>query len=43
LFQEIREGGDSGVPVVISNPSGPAAEAFMAIAAQIQAQLVHLD
>jgi len=32
LFPEIREGGDSGQPVVVSNPSGAAAGAFGAMA-----------
>jgi ATP-binding protein involved in chromosome partitioning len=32
LFVEIREGGDRGVPVVISNPDQPAGEAFIRIA-----------
>src|ERR1700674_2566920 len=32
LYQAIREGGDSGVPLVISEPDSPAARAFMAAA-----------
>jgi ATP-binding protein involved in chromosome partitioning len=32
LLQEIRAGGDSGVPVVVSAPSGPAASTFRQIA-----------
>ena len=32
LFTEIREGGDRGVPVVVSNPDGPAAQAFLGAA-----------
>ena len=32
LIQEIREGGDQGVPIVVSAPDGPAAKAFRAIA-----------
>jgi ATP-binding protein involved in chromosome partitioning len=32
LFTEIREGGDKGVPVVMSAPKKPAGEAFIKIA-----------
>ena len=32
LFTEIREAGDRGVPVVVSAPETPAAEAFLKIA-----------
>ena len=32
LFTEIREGGDAGIPVVISSPNKPAAQAFFGIA-----------
>ena len=39
LYQPIREGGDSGVPVVISEPEAPAAQAIMAAAAQAAAQV----
>ena len=36
IFTEIREGGDCGVPVVVSAPRSPAGEAFHAIAASLQ-------
>jgi ATP-binding protein involved in chromosome partitioning len=39
IFTEIREGGDQGVPVVVSAPGGPAAEAFIKIAVSIRKQL----
>ena len=39
LYQPIREGGDSGIPVVISEPEAPAAQAIMAAAAQAAAQV----
>src|SRR5436190_7382612 len=32
IYQPIREGGDAGVPLAISAPSSPAAQAFMAAA-----------
>jgi len=32
IFTEIRKGGDQGVPVVVSVPEGPAAQAFIRIA-----------
>jgi ATP-binding protein involved in chromosome partitioning len=32
LISAIREGGDAGVPIVVSTPSSPAAETFRAIA-----------
>jgi ATP-binding protein involved in chromosome partitioning len=32
LFTEIREGGDRGVPIVVSSPVEPAGQAFLAIA-----------
>jgi ATP-binding protein involved in chromosome partitioning len=38
LFTEIREGGDSGVPVVVSAPGNPAAEAFIQVAKAVDAK-----
>jgi ATP-binding protein involved in chromosome partitioning len=39
LYQAIREGGDSGVPLVIGDPDSPAARAFMAAAERTAAQV----
>jgi ATP-binding protein involved in chromosome partitioning len=39
IFTEIREGGDRGVPVVVSAPDGPAARVFVQIAASLRKQL----
>ena len=39
IFKEIREGGDQGVPVVVSAPGGPAAQAFVKIAASLRNHL----
>jgi ATP-binding protein involved in chromosome partitioning len=39
LFTEIREGGDRGVPVVVSAPEQPAGQAFLAVARALQQQL----
>ncbi|MEP7304562.1 MAG: Mrp/NBP35 family ATP-binding protein [Acidobacteriota bacterium] len=39
IYQPIREGGDSGVPLVISEPDSPAAKAFMAAAERLAAQI----
>ena len=39
IYQPIREGGDAGTPLVVSEPSSPAALAFMAVAEQAAAQL----
>ena len=39
IFTEIREGGDQGEPVVVSAPEGPAAKAFIKIAASLRKQL----
>jgi ATP-binding protein involved in chromosome partitioning len=39
IFVEIREGGDLGVPVVVSKPKGVAAEAFVAVAKEIRERL----
>jgi ATP-binding protein involved in chromosome partitioning len=32
LFTEIREGGDRGVPIVVSAPAEPAGQAFLTVA-----------
>ena len=37
LFVEIREGGDSGVPVVVGKPESAAAQAFTQIAKALSA------
>lgn len=39
LFQEIREAGDAGVPVVVSAPGTPPARAFVEAAAALRARL----
>jgi ATP-binding protein involved in chromosome partitioning len=39
LFTEIREGGDQGVPVVVSGPEQSAGRAFIAIAEALRQQL----
>ena len=39
LFTEIREGGDRGVPVVVSAPDQPAGQAFVKIAEALRQQL----
>jgi ATP-binding protein involved in chromosome partitioning len=39
IYQPIREGGDAGVPLVISEPESPPARAFMAIAERAAAHL----
>ena len=39
IFTEIREGGDKGVPVVVSAPQSKPAEAFTAIARALHARL----
>jgi ATP-binding protein involved in chromosome partitioning len=39
IYQPIREGSDTGVPLVISEPDAPASKAFMATAEQTAAQL----
>jgi ATP-binding protein involved in chromosome partitioning len=41
LLPEIREGGDSGVPIVVSEPQGLAAKVFREIGASIMARLTH--
>jgi ATP-binding protein involved in chromosome partitioning len=39
IYQPIREGGDSGVPIVISEPDSPAGKAFIAAAERTAAQV----
>jgi ATP-binding protein involved in chromosome partitioning len=39
----IREGGDSGMPIVVSNPESPQAKAFVQIASQLAAQISVLN
>ncbi len=39
IYQPIREGGDVGVPLMISEPDSPAARAFMATAERTAAQV----
>jgi ATP-binding protein involved in chromosome partitioning len=39
IFTEIREGGDSGVPVVAGNPKLPPAQAFMRVAEALRRKL----
>ena len=39
IFTEIREGGDRGVPVVVSSPDKPAGQAFLKIAESLRQRL----
>jgi len=39
IFTEIREGGDRGVPVVVSAPDGPAGQAFLKVAEAVRQRL----
>src|SRR6266498_4118344 len=39
IFMEIREGGDCGVPVVVSTPDEPAGQAFIEIAETLRGRL----
>jgi len=39
IYQPIREGGDSGVPLMIGEPESPAAKGFMAAAERLAAQI----
>jgi ATP-binding protein involved in chromosome partitioning len=39
IFVEIREGGDRGVPAVVSAPEGPAGRAFSAVAEAVRGKL----
>jgi ATP-binding protein involved in chromosome partitioning len=39
IYQPIREGGDSGMPLMMSDPRSPAARAFMAAAERVAAEI----
>jgi ATP-binding protein involved in chromosome partitioning len=39
IYQPIREGGDSGVPLVIAEPESPAGKAFIAVAERAAAEI----
>ena len=39
IFTEIREGGDRGVPIVVSSPDKPAGQAFLKIAEAVRGKL----
>ena len=39
IYQPIREGGDTGQPLVLSEPDSPAAKAFMAAAERVAAEV----
>jgi len=39
IYQPIREGGDTGVPLMVSDPGSPAAKGFMVAAERLAAQL----
>jgi ATP-binding protein involved in chromosome partitioning len=39
IYQPIREGSDTGVPLVVGEPDSPAARAFMSVAEQAAAQI----
>jgi len=39
IYQPIREGGDSGIPVLISEPDSPAARAFISAAERLAAEV----
>jgi ATP-binding protein involved in chromosome partitioning len=39
IYEPIRVGGDTGVPIVIGEPDSPAAKAFRAAAERLAAQL----
>jgi ATP-binding protein involved in chromosome partitioning len=39
IYQPIREGGDTGRPLVLSEPDSPAARAFMAAAERVAAEV----
>jgi ATP-binding protein involved in chromosome partitioning len=39
IYQPIREGSDTGVPLMVSEPESPAARAFMAAAERVAAQV----
>ncbi len=39
IYQPIREGSDSGVPLVLGEPNSPAAKAFIAVAERVAAEI----
>jgi ATP-binding protein involved in chromosome partitioning len=39
IYEPIRAGGDSGVPIVVADPESPAARAFLSAAEQLAAQV----
>ncbi len=39
IYQPIREGGDSGVPLVVAEPASVAARAFLTVAERTAAQV----
>ena len=39
IYEPIREGGDTGVPIVLGEPESPAAKAFMAAAERVAAEI----
>jgi ATP-binding protein involved in chromosome partitioning len=39
IYQEIREGGDKGIPVVVATPSAPPARAFLEISQKLRESL----
>jgi ATP-binding protein involved in chromosome partitioning len=39
LYEPIRKGGDSGIPIVVGEPDSPAARAFLAVAERAAAQV----
>src|SRR3954469_21400537 len=39
IYQPIREGGDNGVPLMVSEPNSPAARSFMAAAERVAAEI----
>jgi ATP-binding protein involved in chromosome partitioning len=39
IYEPIRVGGDTGVPIVVGEPDSPAAQAFRAAAERLAAQL----
>ncbi len=41
IYEPIRIGGDTGVPIVVGEPKSPAAAAFRAAASQLATQLAH--
>jgi len=39
IYQPIREGGDTGVPLIVAEPASPAAKAFLTVAERTAAQI----